>query len=175
MALITYGFWFYEELVDRVGVGPGLHRGDREDSYIWLDTPHGSHEVKVSSYRLELFRQNPKCVKCGRMGHLWLLQAHRPNERPHLNLYHAGPDEIGEWKNLSDNGLILMTKDHVIPRSLGGPTNLTNLQTMCSICNGKKGCKLPPENKLTKVQQELLNKINPPGEMQCVGGIPHFT
>lgn len=34
---------------------------------------------------------------------------------------------------------ILMTKDHIIPRSLGGKDSLINYQTMCTICNRKKG------------------------------------
>jgi 5-methylcytosine-specific restriction endonuclease McrA len=174
--MIVYGFWFYEELANKVGVRPGLHhydQGDREDSYIWLDTPNGqSYEVKDSSNRLELFRQNPKCVKCHRVGQLWLLESHRPNERPHLNLYYAGPEEVGEWKKLCDNGLILMTKDHIIPKSKGGPTNLDNLQTMCSICNGKKGSTMP--KKLGPVQQAILDNLGPKSEMQSLGGMPHF-
>ncbi len=61
-------------------------------------------------------------------------------ETPHLNLYHVQEEEEkGEWKNLAKDGMVLMTKDHIIPRSKGGPTTLENLQTMCSICNGKKG------------------------------------
>jgi 5-methylcytosine-specific restriction endonuclease McrA len=141
--MIIYGFWFYEELAEKVGVGPGKHRGDKVDSYIELQDVRGNiFDVKVSSLRLELFRQNPKCVSCHRIGHLWILEAHHRKEPPHLNLYYSGEDECGDWKNLCKDGLVLMTKDHIIPRSKGGPTNLENLQTMCSICNGMKGDKL---------------------------------
>ncbi len=170
--MYTYGFWFYEELVDRIGLGGGKHHGDREDTYILLDTPnHGSFEVKTSSYRLELFRQNPKCVSCHRIGHLWMLQAHHPNERPHLNLFHAG-EPVEEWKKLSVDGLVMMTKDHIIPRSQGGPTNWDNLQTMCAICNGKKGNQM--HGSLRRIQRDPL-AIPPTGLVQNLQGIIHFT
>lgn len=174
--MFTYGFWFYEELATQVGVGPGKHRGDKVDSYIDLETPNGaSFMVKVSSLRLELFRQNPQCVSCGRIGHIWILESHHRMVPPHLNLYHVG-EELQEWKKLSQDGLVLMTKDHIIPKSRGGPTSLENLQTMCSICNGKKGQKLLHElghNEQRAIAERQGKKITP-SEIHCLGGIPHF-
>ncbi|MGP5050185.1 HNH endonuclease [Brachybacterium alimentarium] len=35
--------------------------------------------------------------------------------------------------------------DHVIPESLGGPTDRTNFQTLCRVCNSWKGTKLGAE------------------------------
>lgn len=35
-----------------------------------------------------------------------------------------------------------MTKDHIIPKSKGGKDELNNYQTMCVICNVKKGNKI---------------------------------
>ena len=50
----------------------------------------------------------------------------------HLNLY-----------AVDDNGdEILMTKDHIIPRSKGGIDDISNYQTMCKLCNEAKGNKL---------------------------------
>lgn len=180
-SLITYGFWLYEELRDKVGVGPGKHRGDPTDSYIELENPHGQvFVVKVSSLRLELFRRNPKCVSCERVGSLWMLQAHRSNEAPHLNLYHVG-DEVQEWKRLAQDGLVMMTKDHIIPRSRGGPTNLENLQTMCTICNGKKGQRAMHDNwqhtspqDSGKSWSQIGIQEETKGEMRCLNGMLHL-
>lgn len=47
----------------------------------------------------------------------------------HLNLYAV--DYLGRE--------ILMTKDHTVPRSEGGPDTLENLEPMCKKCNNKKG------------------------------------
>lgn len=169
--MIVYGFWFYEELAHRVGVAPGKHRGDGEDAYILLeDARKNLFDVKVSSLRMELFRQNPKCVACHRVGHLWILEAHRRFETPHLNLYHVQEEEeTGDWKNLAKNGLVLMTKDHIIPRSKGGPTTLENLQTMCAICNSKKG-----DTFSGKVQMKKRDPIAPIGLAQNIGGKIQF-
>jgi len=37
----------------------------------------------------------------------------------------------------------MLTKDHILPVSLGGSDELDNLQTMCDKCNSKKGNKIP--------------------------------
>lgn len=47
----------------------------------------------------------------------------------HLNLYAV--DENGKE--------ILMTKDHIIPKSKGGKDHISNYQTMCVRCNMTKG------------------------------------
>lgn len=159
--MYTYGSWFYHELQDKVGLYGGKHRGEREDKYIELRVPNRAEPfiVKSSSYRLELFRHDPRCVSCHRIGSIWLLQAHHKNDRPHLNLFHV-EDKMSieeakilagnQWRSIV-NGLIMLTKDHIIPTSKGGPTTWDNLQTMCSICNGAKGNSMPEK----KVHHEI--------------------
>jgi 5-methylcytosine-specific restriction endonuclease McrA len=116
------------------------------------------YKVKVSSDRLECFRRNHKCVTCNCIGSVFLLQSHVIGSRrwqlnclidncewcaiyqdrnqqpgmidtPHLNMYHVGPR----------GGLVLMTRDHIVPKCKGGPDKIDNLQTMCTICNNHKG------------------------------------
>lgn len=90
------------------------------------------YSVKANTTRLECFRRNQSCVRCRRVGSLFLLEQHeqgpprgvncfiqdcqlcnylsveRKNLRltsPHLNLYHVN----------RKGGLVLMTQDHILP------------------------------------------------------------
>lgn len=53
-----------------------------------------------------------------------------------------------------DGNEVLMTKDHIVPKSLGGRNCLENYQTMCCVCNCNKGNgeikTIKKENKLPK-------------------------
>lgn len=122
-----------------------------------FETPYGAFKVRMSSARLECFKRNHVCVVCRRAGNLFLLQrhvnnppkvgmncniqecmwcwgrmmreGHTDNPTPHLNLFNCSPT----------GALILMTQDHIIPKSRGGGNTQSNLQTMCQPCNCKKG------------------------------------
>jgi len=84
------------------------------------------HLVRVSN-RILMFKENPKCVKCGLIGTVFYSEMMTCDKRPHLNFYAVkGGKET------------LMTKDHIIPKCFGGPDIYDNLQTMCTNCNGKK-------------------------------------
>jgi 5-methylcytosine-specific restriction endonuclease McrA len=50
---------------------------------------------------------------------------------------------------------VMLTIDHILPKSKGGADDISNYQTMCSPCNGKKADKLTPA-------QAALLKENPP-------------
>lgn len=89
--------------------------------------------VKRDSQRYQLFKQGRTCVRCGLEGTVFLLQRNmkdktQPPDRAHFNLFGRTPD--GE--------LVLMTKDHIVPKSKGGKNNASNYQTMCFTCNYTK-------------------------------------
>lgn len=44
-----------------------------------------------------------------------------------------------EWKCLACGSTEVLSADHVIPESKGGPTEFWNLQTLCKRCNSRKG------------------------------------
>lgn len=85
--------------------------------------------VKMNSLRLQAFQHSRVCVACGLAGILMRLEyCHKSNPlRPHWNMYAVKEGE-----------LVLMTQDHIIPVSKGGPDIFSNIQTMCSVCNGLK-------------------------------------
>jgi 5-methylcytosine-specific restriction endonuclease McrA len=91
------------------------------------------NKFKPSSSRMILFRtKGIKCVTCEISGSVFILETHDPKIKPHLNLYALN----------SDDKLVLMTKDHIYPKSLGGANEQSNYQTMCTVCNSKKKNKI---------------------------------
>lgn len=89
-------------------------------------------KVYRQSLRYKLFYQKgTTCVCCGRIGTHFQLDADRQGgnveNRRHFNLY-------------TDDGM-LMTKDHIKPRRLGGEDTISNMQVMCKECNEAKGDK----------------------------------
>jgi len=87
--------------------------------------------IKMNSQRYRLFKRSCKCVRCGIEGTLMYLEKPIKSDETnwHFNLY-AVKDDGTE---------VLMTKDHIIPKSIGGKNILENYQTMCAECNSKKG------------------------------------
>jgi 5-methylcytosine-specific restriction endonuclease McrA len=92
----------------------------------------GPVSVNCASIRLQTFKKDTVCVSCGIQGEFFWLERNG-NPQYHLNLY--GLNEYGHE--------VLMTKDHIIPKSKGGSNGLHNMQTMCTKCNLKKADKLP--------------------------------
>lgn len=52
------------------------------------------------------------------------------------------------------------TCDHIIPRTLGGRDSVSNMQTMCLLCNGSKGHEIEDRD-LNLVRDNVLECINP--------------
>jgi len=92
--------------------------------------------VKMNSPRYKLFEKNNICVACGLVGFVYLLERRREDEDiAHFNLY-----------GVENNTLILMTKDHILPKANGGKDRMDNYQTMCYICNQiKTNLEIRPE------------------------------
>ena len=99
---------------------------------------HG-HMVRLGSSRLRTFAlKGVKCVTCGIIGQFFVKERHRSANggwEPyyHLNLYAIR----------SDGTEVLMTKDHIHPRSKKGRNHIDNYQPMCQDCNQRKGDSLP--------------------------------
>lgn len=89
--------------------------------------------IKGNSQRYQLFfTKGTKCVCCGIEGKYFAKEKRIKDKSYHLNLY-----------GIDDNGQeVLITKDHIIPKSKGGKDELENYQTMCIRCNERKGNKL---------------------------------
>lgn len=94
---------------------------------------HG-YQVNMRSARYILFRdKGTTCASCRREGTFFMLRkASDPKAGPnraHLNL----------WYEESDGTLVMLTKDHIVPRSAGGQDTQENYQPMCLTCNIRKG------------------------------------
>lgn len=87
-------------------------------------------KIKGNSQRVQtFFTKGLKCACCGIEGKYFGKEKDFNAARYHLNLYAL--DESGNE--------VLMTKDHIVPRSKGGASELYNYQTMCVKCNIAKG------------------------------------
>lgn len=85
------------------------------------------HVRGMCGERMRLLGRTQECACCGVKGdHFWL--EHSGCFTPHFNLY-----------ALNQHGQpVLMTLDHIIPRSKGGRTTAENIQLLCTRCNAAK-------------------------------------
>ena len=91
-----------------------------------------NYSVKKGSHRYILFKEKGlTCVTCGRTANKCFLELPKEEVVPHFNFYIFENDKE-----------ILFTKDHIIPKSLGGKNEQENYQPMCQECNEKKDSKI---------------------------------
>ena len=89
------------------------------------------HMVNMTSQRYQLFNvKGVTCVGCGLVGSFFGLEKIKGQQG---NVYHFNLYGIREGVE------VLMTKDHIIPKSKGGSNTLDNYQVMCFDCNIEKG------------------------------------
>jgi hypothetical protein len=142
-----FGYWFYEELR---GLVAGQKDGKKQIAALMPD----SMRVNTGGLRLRCLARSPICVVCEREGVMWVLESFS-GETPHLNLYALACTDR-TWP--ARPGLILMTKDHIVPSSRGGEDALRNLQTMCAPCNNAKGSQYPLPPDWMEKRRAAMNK-----------------
>ena len=112
-----------------------------------------NYTVKLNKQRYVVFAKSPKCCVCQLEGTEVRIEKQSSDKTPHLNLY--GFD--------NQKNPVLMTQDHILPKSQGGSDSYENLQTMCVVCNNlKANSKLDPEQirEFRKANEAYKNKGN---------------
>lgn len=93
-----------------------------ELSFDQLKTTYKDHR------RLRVFaKKGCACVRCNKVG-TRLIVGQSFTGSLHVDLY--------------TDDLILMTIDHILPKSKGGNNDISNLDPMCGPCNWSKGSKI---------------------------------
>ena len=91
---------------------------------------NGSYiSIKRNNQKYAVFGKSCVCAKCGRVGNMASID--KQNGVFFVNLY-----------SVKNGKAVLMTKDHIHPKSKGGRDTLDNYQTMCYPCNSRKGAKV---------------------------------
>lgn len=84
--------------------------------------------IEVNIPRLQTYLSGTECKHCGLNATFFAVEAQRPKwNNYHLNLY-----------GLKDGREVMLTSDHIIPKSKGGSHDLSNRQTLCQPCNKRK-------------------------------------
>jgi len=96
-------------------------------------TPEGLGRYR-NHHRLRVFAyKGVRCIHCGIEGNK-LVKHRQSNGYIHIDIFYWGK-----------NRQMLITRDHLFPKSKGGSDSLDNLYPMCERCNHKKGDRLPFE------------------------------
>lgn len=115
-----FGLYSHEQILPLIGEG---HTAE-------LPCPMLSASVwvkKLCSARMKFLKDHHECVCCGLLGRYWWLEC-SGHYAPHLNLY--GIADLGNE--------VMLTIDHIFPKSKGGVLKPSNMQVLCSRCNAAK-------------------------------------
>ena len=117
---------------------------------IFIRCGNTSYLVKVS-VTAKVIAHNPKCAICGAAATKVFLCKSEDKGNYSLCFY------------TEKNGkLILLTKDHIIPRSQGGGNGMSNLQPCCQACNVTKADTIidnPQESEQIVILTKELNEL----------------
>lgn len=116
-----------EELLDIIPLNPISKLPSKKEFF--------KEVVTLTSQRYKVYAvKGTTCVHCGLHGTFFALEKSyaQDTKKYHFNLY--GVNKRGEE--------IMITVDHIIPKSKGGSESLENKQPLCITCNNKKGDKL---------------------------------
>lgn len=118
------------------------------------DSKHSRNpRFTVSGQQLYLYNKNYKlfkrkgvtCVNCNRSANLVVVEGTGHKNFIDANFYHVPEDPTKK--------AILMTKDHRVPRALGGKDMIPNYNVMCARCNNKKADKIDPTLSENEIKQ----------------------
>lgn len=98
----------------------------KESSKLEIDGKQ--YKVRLTSSRFKTFKESLSCAACGLTATKAFIEKCPIDVSPHVNFYAE-----------EDGKLVLFTRDHINPKSKGGPNIYSNYQTMCSTCNNLKG------------------------------------
>jgi 5-methylcytosine-specific restriction endonuclease McrA len=106
-----------------------LSRGLR---YAYFD----DDRIKIDSQRMLMFAAKGwTCCECGLKGAYFAKECYLTTQyKKHWTLYLYAINDKGEE--------VLMTRDHIRPRSRRGRNKLKNYAPMCTTCNNRKGSKM---------------------------------
>lgn len=128
---VTLGCYEESELTEKLKVAIS------EDSKIELE----GRLISTDSDRYKLYiTKGCSCIRCGLKATFWALQDNSGkhiNHQLHLNLY-----------GVYNGKVVMMTKDHIIPKSKGGANHIDNYQPLCETCNKRKGNRYEEELEL---------------------------
>ena len=121
---IRAGVHSLAEILPLLKDNPVPYTGEKKE-YIELD----GVKVKTTSARHTVFLNSMICAICGMKGSFFAIEkiVADPGTVYHFNLY-----------GIKDGEEVLFTKDHIVPRSKGGPNHISNYQTLCAVCNHEK-------------------------------------